>query len=484
MTDVEKEQPRETCWFVGASYRGGTEDQTQRFLEQGIWENGYEDQYLEQVKSIKPGDKIAIKSTYKRKKRSDLPFDNRNHEVSVMAIKAVGVVSENMMDGRTLIVKWQQGHSPREWFFFTYQKTIWKVEPKNWKKQALIDFTFNGIDQDIDRFRNSGSRQDRFGDWVESTGEEGEANDTGADPVSMEQQESYGVGNIVSDGCFIPVDKLEGYLDRLKDKKNIILQGPPGTGKTWLGKRLAYALIGAKNDNNVRAVQFHPNLSYEDFIRGWRPSGEGRLTLVDGPFLEMARAAREDPGSTYVIVIEEINRGNPAQIFGEMLTLLEADKRNPGEALQLSYKLSPKERVYIPENLYVIGTMNIADRSLALVDLALRRRFAFIDLVPTINQTWKDWVGSQFGMDSQILDDIQGRMLNLNNTISDDTTLGAQYRVGHSYVSPPLGSSSGRNARQWFRQVVETEIAPLLEEYWFDNLEKAETAKQQLLEGF
>ena len=136
--------------------------------------------------------------------------------------------------------------------------------------------------------------------------------------------------------------------------------------------------IQLKNLDQLKAVQFHPNLSYEDFVRGWRPSGEGKLALIDGPFMEAINIAKNS-STPYVVVIEEINRGNPAQIFGEMLTLLEADKRNSDEGLELSYRKSDDERVYIPENLYVIGTMNIADRSLALVDLALRRRFAFIE---------------------------------------------------------------------------------------------------------
>ncbi len=202
----------------------------------------------------------------------------------------------------------------------------------------------------------------------------------------------YSVDDILADGCFIERSQLEMFLKRLRTKKNLVLQGPPGTGKTWLLKRLAFALMGQRSDSRVRPVQFHPNLSYEDFVRGWRPDGDGKLALVDGPFLEMVGAALQEPKVKHVIVIEEINRGNPAQIFGEMLTLLEADKRTPSEALELCYRRGEGERVFIPDNLYVIGTMNIADRSLALVDLALRRRFAFVDLEPQLGKTWHDWV--------------------------------------------------------------------------------------------
>ncbi len=292
--------------------------------------------------------------------------------------------------------------------------------------------------------------------------------------------EPYSVENILADGCFLAREKLEKILERLRTKKNLILQGPPGTGKTWLAKRLAFALMGQRDDSKVRAVQFHPNLSYEDFIRGWRPVGDGKLTLVDGPFVEMIKAAAKDP-TRHVVVIEEINRGNPAQIFGEMLTLLEADKRTPNEALELSYKRSDGERIFIPDNLYVIGTMNIADRSLALVDLALRRRFAFVDLEPTLGKPWRDWVQSKCGIDLETLVEIEKRLLTLNSEISADTGLGPQFRVGHSYVTPPFPIN---DAREWFRQVVDTEIGPLLDEYWFDALDKSQKARERMLEGF
>ncbi|MCL5406872.1 MAG: AAA family ATPase, partial [Deltaproteobacteria bacterium] len=293
----------------------------------------------------------------------------------------------------------------------------------------------------------------------------------------------YSVDDLLKDGCFIARDKLTKILERLRTKKNLILQGPPGTGKTWLAKRLAFALIGQRDDSKVRAVQFHPNLSYEDFIRGWRPVGDGKLTLVDGPFMEMMKAAEKDPTSRHVVVIEEINRGNPAQIFGEMLTLLEEDKRTPSEALELSYKRSDGERVFIPDNLYVIGTMNIADRSLALVDFAFRRRFAFIDLEPTFGKPWHDWAQSRSGIESEILVKIEKRINALNSDIAADKSLGPQFRVGHSYVTPKFEAPI-TDGLEWFRQVVDTEIGPLLDEYWFDSLEKSKEARKRLLEGF
>ena len=295
----------------------------------------------------------------------------------------------------------------------------------------------------------------------------------------------YAVDDILRDGCFLEKVELESVLDRLREKKNIILQGPPGTGKTWLAKRLAFALMGQRDESKVRAVQFHPNLSYEDFVRGWRPTGDGRLSLADGVFMEAIRVASKNPSARFVVVIEEINRGNPAQIFGELLTLLEAGKRTPTEALELCYPDADGTRrpVHIPENLYVIGTMNIADRSLALVDLALRRRFAFISLQPRFGGTWRKWIVSAGNVESHLVADIERRIVELNERIAADARLGTQFRIGHSYVTPTHRLEAGATSK-WFKQVVETEIGPLLEEYWFDAPDEVRRASERLPQGW
>ena len=722
-------------WFVGASYGKGSEDQTERFLNDGVWQNGYEDKYLDVVRSMQPGDKIAIKSSYTRKR--ELPFDNKGQTVSVMGIKAIGVITRNHGDGRFVDVEWQPRFEPvNEWYFYTNRSTIWRVSPDDWMTEGLVDFTFNNKPQDIDRFRNAPYWKERFGDtpvdkqrfkwtqfyeefadkllaykddraslmaaihdlpnkiesisvlqdqpeegtkellsdicpftvfglfnrgitdanriaianeladflkvetpvpnsfegipvvnnqrswffgykyrrgehdidtlwnlfeaaiehannsetdtaealydayetatkcwgtgwnlsmglyWIRpwkyltldgqsqtyitkklgleigKNGEKGRCSskdyfgliddletrfqedaypvhsfpelslsawlfkdtDTSAHPnatdlddeeLSAEEDEvavqtapiePYTIDDIIADGCFLERESIAKIITQLRHKKNLILQGPPGTGKTWLAKKLAYALMGQKDENSLRAVQFHPNLSYEDFVRGWRPSGEGKLTLVDGPFLEMINEAKKDASIKHLVVIEEINRGNPAQIFGEMLTLLEADKRTPSEALELSYRRAEGERIHIPANLYVIGTMNIADRSLALVDLALRRRFAFFDLKPTLGEAWRNWVHSKAGIDYDFLQLIEQRIVSLNNEISKDRNLGPQFKIGHSYVTPPLNTKI-EDAAAWFQGVVETEIGPLLEEYWFDDIERANKSKNALVEG-
>jgi 5-methylcytosine-specific restriction protein B len=218
-------------------------------------------------------------------------------------------------------------------------------------------------------------------------------------------------------------------------------------------------------------------------VRGYRPSGNGQLDLKDGPMLEMINDAIDDPENDYVLVIEEINRGNPAQIFGEMLTLIEADKRNPDEALELSYRRTHDERISIPKNLYIIGTMNIADRSLAMVDLALRRRFAFINLEPILNNTWQEWVAKNSKIDSDFLAIVRQRLNDLNEQISGDPTLGEQFKIGHSYVTPSKGYVI-EDPKNWFRQVVKTEIGVLLDEYWYEDLQKARSLRDKLIEGF
>lgn len=294
---------------------------------------------------------------------------------------------------------------------------------------------------------------------------------------------SYSIDTILDDGCFLERSDLARLLSRLQTKKNLILQGPPGTGKTWLAKRLAYALIGQIASNRMSVVQFHPSTSYEDFVCGWRPSAQG-LRLSDGVFLRAVQAAIDDPLSRFVVVIEEINRGNPAQIFGELITLLEADKRKEAEAVELAYTEDGNpRRIYVPENLYVIGTMNIADRSLALVDYALRRRFAFATLAPNLGSRWRSWMTSELGIDDGQVGELERRIATLNDSIANDKSLGEQFRIGHSYVTP-THDIEPHDVIDWFTDVVDTEIVPLLEEYWFEDAERVLRERAKLVEDW
>lgn len=292
----------------------------------------------------------------------------------------------------------------------------------------------------------------------------------------------YTVDDIVEDGCFIEKETLDMVVQRLRDKKNLILQGPPGTGKSWLTKRLAYALIGRKHPDCIRTVEFHSNMSYEDFIRGWRPTGDGKLKLVNGSFLEMIEIAIANPDENIVLIIDEVNRGNPTRIFGDMMTMLEADKRFEDNAIELAYRKEPGEKIYIPINLHIIGSMNIADRSLSVIDIALRRRFAFMDLEPTLGQAWEDWVHVKNGIEREILREFGKRMTRLNEVIAEDVELGEQFRIGHSYLTPAVNVEI-TDPVKWFKQVAKTEIGPLLLEYWFDNKHKAFEETNRLIAG-
>ena len=282
---------------------------------------------------------------------------------------------------------------------------------------------------------------------------------------------SYTFENIMSENCFIDKKEISNMIETIKQKHNLILQGPPGTGKTWLAKKLAFAVIGQKNESNIKVVQFHQNLSYEDFIRGWRPAGDGKLYLADGVFMQLITLSIKEPSSKFVLVIEEINRGNPSMILGEMLTLLESDKRNKDSAIELCYHDQNRGNtpVYIPDNLYIIGTMNIADRSLALLDLALRRRFAFITLQPQLGELWEKWLES-LNFDKKLIAEIKNQISNINKIITENLLLGKYFSIGHSYVTPPA-SLHHSDAESWYKRVLETEIKPLLDEYCFNNQE-------------
>ena len=312
-----------------------------------------------------------------------------------------------------------------------------------------------------------------------ATSEQAPTPDSGL--TAVEPGEPYSVDSIREDGGFVSVGDLAAMLERLSNKKNVILQGPPGTGKTWLGRRLGWALCDERGTERVEVVQFHPSLTYEDFVRGWRPTGAG-LDLMDGPFLDVCQRANDDAERPHVLVIEEINRGNPAQIFGELLTLIEADKRSSDNAMRLAYPRE-NEKFFVPPNVHIIGTMNVADRSLAIVDMALRRRFAFIEIRPSFGADWVQHV-SGLGYDLDLLETYGERLRILNDLISNDAALGRQYCVGHSFFTPavPL-SETGLDTQQWWRRVIETDIRPLLEEYWFDRPDIAEKACSQLLGG-
>lgn len=317
--------------------------------------------------------------------------------------------------------------------------------------------------------------------WAYDNAGDGKTDEDNLDGGEEDDLETYSVASIIKDGCFHPAEHLSSVLREWSEEKNLILQGAPGTGKTWLARRLAFALTGAKDREALRAVQFHPGTSYEDFVRGSRPGSDGVLELIDGPLIQHAERARENPDIEHVLLIEEINRGNPAQAFAEMLTLIEGTKRKSDEALELAYSFDDEEPFHLPENFYIIGTMNVADRSLALVDFAFRRRFAFATLEPQFGDAWFAHLKERFPSDSaETLETIRSRMIELNGRIAEDPTLGPDFAIGHSYVTPGLGPSS---TRSWFTSVVRSKIGPQLAEYWHEDPEQAREAAAALVRG-
>jgi len=470
-------------WFAGSVW--GDVDQMPRFLSEGIWENGYEHEFSDVVRRMKPGDRIAIKASFVQKR--GLPFDVGGKSVSVMRIKATGTILENLNDGKRVKVAWDPAFEPRDWYFYTYRITLVEADADDENGRRLIAFAFRREPQDYRWFLEQPYWAEKYGLKAASTAAVNQPGVEADATVEVEEPAAplFTVDDIISEGCFFSAGELNDMLAKWRSKKNLVLQGPPGTGKTWLAKRLGFALVGSNDRettrSRLRVVQFHPSLAYEDFVRGWRPAGDGRLALVDGIMMQAIEAASSEPDRPFVLVIEEINRGNPAQIFGEMLTLLEDSKRRSTEAIELAYRKAPGERVHVPKNLYVIGTMNVADRSLAIVDLALRRRFAFVDLEPKLGEAWRAWCAKR-GIEEALCTEIETRIGALNAEITASPSLGPQFRIGHSYVTPEADETIG-DGRSWFRARVETEIGPLLDEYWYDNQTKAKEARAKLLAG-
>ena len=436
-------------FFVGTKF--GDDDYLEYFMKEGKWELGWHNneenkQYQRMLKlfnKIKPGDVLFAKSTYVKKK--NLPFVKKDDlKVSVMKIRGMATVKEVLDDGHTIIVAWKKEYIEREWFFFTGQETIWfpsDIKYRTKETNQLIKFAASDeiIIQDYDYFLNHPN-------WKKYKKLESET--------------------------MLRNDFLFNYSGILKKSKNLILRGAPGTGKTYLAKEIAKELTGG-NEDQIGFVQFHPSYDYTDFVEGLRPvsNGDGAIEfkLEDGIFKKFCQKAKEAQKTggqdNFVFIIDEINRGEISKIFGELFFSIDPGYRGEKGSVSTQYANlhETDEKFYIPENVYIIGTMNDIDRSVDTFDFAMRRRFRFVEVTAE----------SQLYILDKKLDgheeEAKKRLRNLNAAIENVQELNSHYHIGPSYF---------HNLKELdydFELLWSDYLKPLLEDYLRGSYEEAET---------
>lgn len=278
-------------------------------------------------------------------------------------------------------------------------------------------------------------------------------------PISTEKAIDAYTKDDFLDEVYMSEGRYNSLVAVLRNKKNIILQGAPGVGKTFAAKRLAYSMMGEKDESRIEFVQFHQNYSYEDFMMGYKPVENG-FELKYGIFYRFCQKAANQPDKDYFFIIDEINRGNMSKIFGELLMLIEKDYR--GVKATLAYNGLPFS---VPANLYIIGMMNTADRSLAMIDYALRRRFSFFNMEPAFDSD--GFIQYQNSLNNETFNELIEKVKELNKEIASDKSLGKGFCIGHSYFCGHDTCSD-----EWLRSVVDFDILPMLSEYWFDDTAK------------
>ena len=285
-------------------------------------------------------------------------------------------------------------------------------------------------------------------------------------PTKVEALDTYTKDDFLNQ-VYMTEQRYDTLVSLLRNKRNLILQGAPGVGKTFAAKRLAYSMMGVKDESRIKFVQFHQNYSYEDFVMGYKPNENG-FKLTDGVFYQFCKTAKDHPDQEYFFIIDEINRGNMSKIFGELLMLIEKDYRDTEVTLSangLPFSIPPK--------LYIIGMMNTADRSLAMIDYALRRRFSFYPMEPGFNS--EGFRAYQAAFKNETFDALIETVKDLNRAIKQDNSLGEGFCIGHSYFCGQTECTE-----EWMREVVNFDIIPMLQEYWFDDKQKVQQWENRL----
>lgn len=543
----KSDENNKVYWFLGASY-GGVDDQTERFIKEGIWQGGNDGKYTDKIKQIQKGDKIAIKSVYTQ--THSLPFDNGGKMASVMDIKAIGVVTENLNDGKTVKVDWQPNFKKLTWYMYTYQKRIWRVLPDKPERKALIDFAFSGAKQDFELFMknnnesfvNSDEQQyptitqgslnkilygppgtgKTYNTIVEAVNaaEPGFSPEDGSiDEIRAEYQEQY--DDLVAEGRirFVTFHQSYGYeefvegLKASSDDGNIsydvedgIFKGIARQAEKFLNSKASESTYNFDNawlaftelfseedyvevnmsktsfkvlDFNDKRIFFEKRGGSQDHtlsISTLRAIFEGRREYKSGlgvyyrplvKFLKEISAPQQMPAverKNFVLVIDEINRGNISKIFGELITLIEPSKRlGQKESLEVVLPYSG-DKFSVPDNLYIIGTMNTADRSLAMMDTALRRRFDFVEMMP------KSELFAGKSVKGIKLDLLLSKMNERIEVLYD-----REHTLGHAFFMPVADKVDFEGEDKAFEElqhVFRNKIIPLLEEYFFEDWNK------------
>lgn len=456
------------AWYVGATgndENGQWRDFSDEYIDGGMWVNGWDDKFIDVVKSIAVGDRIAIKSTFTQKK--NLPFDNHGKTVGAMRIKAIGTVTENAGDGKTIKVDWTRLDPFKTWFGpGVLREAIHRVDASDgYIKKQLLAFTFGDEEQDYSLC------EEKYSDDIDQTDGVDEMPD---DAVEDDIDVATSTGDSETAKKKTCLEVVRTPRVNLIHPLNFIIYGAPGTGKTYSTAEYALAIIesravdtrrksyeerkavmAAYNDyvrkGQIVFTTFHQSYGYEEFIQGLRPdtkSGKMAFITVDGVFKRIADDALDNHEKNYVIIIDEINRANISKVFGELITLIESDKRW-GEVNETCATLQSGDIFAVPNNLYIVGTMNSADKSISLIDAALRRRFEFIEQYPN----------------ASLVDDPTLRnVLSKINTILADSLESSDLLIGHSYF---MGKTVDDLCA-----ILNNSIIPLLYEYYYDNKKK------------